>query len=71
MPAVARAAAEMRPCVVVAGCVMVLRVSPRLAVIEDQAQAIHQAPGRGATTEHLKRDHCAKATLLALGSSAC
>ena len=38
MPAAARASAEMRPCVVEAGCVSVVLVSPRLAVIDSSSQ---------------------------------
>lgn len=34
MPAAARASGVMRECVVVAGCVIVVRVSPRFAVID-------------------------------------
>src|SRR5680860_789706 len=36
MPANSRCSSVRRPCVVVAGCVMVLLVSPRLAVIESR-----------------------------------
>ena len=67
MPAAARASGEMRPWVVVAGWVMVLFTSPRLAVIEMSRVASMRRQAAAPSALHLERKHRAARLLLALG----
>jgi hypothetical protein len=72
MPALARASGVRRPCVVVAGWVMVVRVSPRLAVIDISRVASISLPCVAALfvrirTFEFDAQHCAGLRLLARG----
>jgi len=56
-PAAARASAEIRPCVVVAGCVMVVFTSPRLPVMDNDARGIDHAPRRLAAAFNIEGEY--------------
>ena len=67
MPAAARASGEMRPCVVEAGWVMVVLVSPRLAVMGQQLAVIDDLPGLLASALHFEGNDGPAGFLLGLG----